>query len=341
MKKTLAVAAVLAAFAGSAAADVTVYGKFDMGLGMAQVDGDTKVQMKSGGSAASRLGFKGSEKIGDMTVGFTYETAFTADDGNTNVKNVADDKYDRMWTRQASLNVKGAYGEVAVGYYGALDAATGSWDYVGGLSAMGTGYFDIGGQDKVFKTRARMENSFTYVAPTFAGLTVAAQAASESVKDAEFTDDADMLYGLGAKYAAGDFGAGLVVTKAQAKNGGDEDINVTAGVNYNFGVAKVFLAANYYEDGVAAYKGDSFGVVASAVVPVLGGELQLQAGYGEKDMKDVESETTFAGAFYKYPLSKQTYVYGAAGWDQVETLRGETVGTVDAYRGIVGLCHNF
>ena len=332
MKKTLAAVAILGAFAGSALADVTVYGKVDAGLGYTNLDGDSAWQMKSGGAGASRLGFKGSEKIGDMTVGFTYETGLTMDDGRTNVAD--DTKKDRMWTRAAQLYVKGAYGELGLGYYGVLESATGPYDVAAGLSAMGTGYFGIGDHSYVMNYRggARVENGVTYKTPTFAGVTVTAQVGTlDADATYEYSDESDMYYGVAAKYAAGDFGAGLIVSKVMKKDGGDEDLNVTAGVNYNFGVAKAFLAANYY---AGADNQDEQGFVAGFTMPLMGGSLEAQAGYGEKDSG---TDTTFAGAFYKYPLSKQTFLYGAAGWDQVKSAES----TADNYRAIFGMQHNF
>ena len=329
MKKTLAAVAILGAFAASASADVTVYGKVDSGLGYQNLDGDSSWQMKSGGSGASRLGFKGAEKIGDMTVGFVYETGLNMDDGT------ADKKFNN---RVSQLYVKGAYGELGLGFYGALDSATGPYDFQGGTSAMSTGYFGIGDHAYVMNDRdtLRLKNAVTYKTPTYAGLTVAAQVGTaDASADYEYSDESDMYYGVAAKYAAGDFGATLIVTKLMEKDYGNEDLNVTAGVNYNFGVAKAFLAANYYDDGA---KADQYGVVAGFTMPLMGGTLEAQAGYGEKEAADgAETENTFAGAFYKYPLSKQTFLYGAAGWDQEKT----SAKTADNYRAIAGICHNF
>ena len=53
MKKTLAAVAILGAFAGSAMADVTVYGIVDLGLGYTNVDGVDTVEMKSGMDSAN------------------------------------------------------------------------------------------------------------------------------------------------------------------------------------------------------------------------------------------------------------------------------------------------
>ena len=64
MKKTLAAVAVLGAFAGSAiAADVTLYGRIDTGVGYSHIDADQATvadvdsfEMKSGQQSGSRWG---------------------------------------------------------------------------------------------------------------------------------------------------------------------------------------------------------------------------------------------------------------------------------------------
>ena len=342
MKKTLAVAAVMAAFAGSAAADVTVYGKLDMGLGYTSQDGVETLEMKSGVTGASRIGFKGTEKIGeDLTVGFNYEFGLTADDGKATM-----DK-----ARVSALTVKGSWGEVVAGRYGTLDSGTGPADMVGGLTALGTGWYsDLGGQQLVMHTDDRRNNVITYKAPAFGGVKVAVQAASGDLVDdtadgKEFSHNNNMYYGVGASYAAGAFGASLVVTvEDYATEGVDEAVNVTAGVNYDFGVAKAYLAANYFEDGTEGH--DQYGVVVGVKAPVYGGTLMVNAGYGEgnqqasffdeeviaKDVKNV-----FVGAAYQYPLSKQTSLYGCAGWYQEDADDVKT----DLYKAAVGIVHNF
>ena len=77
-KKTLAAVAVLGAFAGSAfAANVTMYGIIDTGLGYPSTDkgyGEdvNKFDMRSGQNSASRFGVKGEEDLGNgVKVGFS------------------------------------------------------------------------------------------------------------------------------------------------------------------------------------------------------------------------------------------------------------------------------
>ena len=139
-------------------------------------------------------------------------------------------------------------------------------------------------------------------------------------------------------------------------------LNITAGVNYDFGVAKTFLAANYYDAGeIRSVAGDKptavsaakagvsdltgWGVVASVEAPVAAGTLEAMVGYGvdSYDMEvgeDIDEATWTVGAFYKYPLSKRTYMYAGAGYTttdyDVKDAEDENVTTV-----YTGICHNF
>ena len=91
MKKTFVAVAVLGAFAGSAmAADVTLYGKIDLGLQYQHLDNGTTTtdQFKeaSGQNSGSRFGLKGTEDLGNgMKVGFVLENGFSADDGKMEI----------------------------------------------------------------------------------------------------------------------------------------------------------------------------------------------------------------------------------------------------------------
>ena len=82
-KKTLAAVAVLGAFAGSAfAANVTMYGIIDTGLGYTSTDkgyGEdvNKFDMRSGQNSSNRFGVKGEEDLGNgVKVGFSLENGF-------------------------------------------------------------------------------------------------------------------------------------------------------------------------------------------------------------------------------------------------------------------------
>lgn len=122
MKKTLAALSVLGAFAGSSlAADVTLYGVIDTGLVYQHADADLPdvdtvdtFQMKSGVTAGSRFGLKGTEDLDNgLKIGFVLENGFASDTGSFTQNN-------RLFGREAQLNLSGAFGTVAFGRMGSL-----------------------------------------------------------------------------------------------------------------------------------------------------------------------------------------------------------------------------
>ena len=334
MKKTLAAVAVLGAFAASAYADVTVYGNLDGALVYKHAaSGADTVQMKSSGNETTLVGFKGSEKISeDLTVGFKLEAAYNLDTGD----GTAND----LFKREALVYAKTAYGEFGFGRTGSLGASTGSYAFLGsGNTGWGGGVMDVLDNGFIFKGKAsRQDNAVTYVSPKMGGVTLYAQVASAENSGDEFTHLADRYYALGAKYAAGALNAGLVVTQQDYNNGlinaveGSDDATVVSGyVNYNFGVAKVALAAEFY-DGIKAAKAvtdaagtvttaatagiEGYGLTAAVVAPVCGGTATFGLGYGESEnvVGGGDKEYVAAGARFVYPLSKQTGLYTGVGY---------------------------
>lgn len=181
-EKTLIALAAMSAFAAAgtaAAADVTLYGKADLGLHYTynKVDGQDAVNsfdMKSGQNAGSRFGLKGTEDLGNGTkVGFILENGFNADDGTMGQDS-------RLFGREANLFVTGDFGTLSMGRVGALSSGMGSYNVVYGYAAFGTGWGDYAGAKSQFNLadRDRMDNTVTYVTPNFAGVKVYAQYSS-------------------------------------------------------------------------------------------------------------------------------------------------------------------
>lgn len=290
MKKTLAAVAVLGAFAGSAlAADVTLYGKVDLGLqymnantdqvilsgegdyqsitGMQNVKKDSW-GVKSGSNSGSRFGLKGTEQIADgLTVGFQLEQGFNADDGTLGADGLA-------FNREARLYVQTAFGEIGLGRMGGLDSGLGSYDMISKGYAFGGGWGSTIADSSaiLLGESSRFDNMITYKSPTFAGVTVLAQAslAKTSVEEGEGTSDVDRYYALGATGNWGALSSALIFSttdysrtwvnavdatsgvadKEAAKEEGREDMSkvLTGYVSYDFGVVKPMLAAQYFDD---------------------------------------------------------------------------------------------
>ena len=378
MKKTLAAVAVLGAFAGSAlAADVTLYGVIDTGLNWTQTKGSgfadaTKnvttdsFSMASGQNSGPRFGLKGTEDLGDgWKVGFNLENSFKSDTGSL-------DKGNRLFHREALLFVQSPYGELSMGRTGALDAGTGRYNLMGSnATPFGTGLDTIGASTLILKgTGSRMDNTVTYQSPTFAGVTVYAQASLKksdiddtgaAVAGQEGSSDAERYYGLGAKFSAEGLNAGLVFsTTDYSRNyvNKDDDDNgyvVSGFVNYDFGMVKPMLAAQYWDNGdklndvktttTAKRTGTKgYGIELGATAPVLGGTVKAAAGWNDyEDVADTDTDYNnwLVGVSYEYKLSKRTTLYTGAGYSEVKTKATATTSKVKTTEVLAGLVHTF
>lgn len=117
MKKTLVALAVLGSFAGvaSAATSVTLYGTVDAGYegwsyGKDLSDLDNTFVQGGGSESNSKFGIRGQEDLGNgLAAVFTLEGRFGADVG-------AIDGNDSFFQREATVGLKGSFGEVKVGH---------------------------------------------------------------------------------------------------------------------------------------------------------------------------------------------------------------------------------
>lgn len=374
MKKTLAAVAVLGAFAGSAlAADVTLYGKVDLGLqyksvnpDVTGVDSQDSWGMNSGNSASSRFGLKGTEEISeDLTVGFQLENGLYADSGK--LKGGSDD---RLFDRESRLFVKTNYGEIGMGRMGNLNSGNGTYGIMGAASAFGTAWGNaLGGHETTFGFGgSRYDNTVTYKSPTFGGVTVYAQyvMGQDTMENKSKTD---RYAALGATFDYDALHAVLVVDQMNEKHtagtpDADDAFTVSGGVTYDFGVVKTGLTAQYfkdvnsitsqglnyagsaYTDGKVTGQWKGYGVALSASAPVFGGTLAGIVGYldAENDQDGftgVDGDKDFTrynvAATYMYPLSKRTSLYAGAGY-----MQDEVYGVKGDYTEVVaGIVHNF
>lgn len=381
-KKTLAGLAVAGLFSGAAmAADVNVYGVVDLGLmynhtktditDKATVKDDSLV-MKSGQNAGSRFGLRGSEDLGNgMTVSFKLENGFDADSGKLGQDG-------RLFGREASLTLSGAFGQVSFGRMGGVAAAAGTYDYVFATADAFDGFDnDIGG----LVQSGRYDNMITYQTPEFAGMKVLAQysfknntVADADGKGAEGEEGKTTTNRYASLAAVGQYGNLNLVAAYELQNfrhapaevatpGAHPDDQHTfyVGGNYDFGVTKVFALGQAFqnarelnnldalgeEDGV-----DGYGLQLGAQTPLAGGLLTTAFYYahGETDNATTENKSDYYGlaARYEYSLSKRTTVYGGAGYAQEKVKNNpraaETANTKEDYdlvQAYVGLKHTF
>ena len=356
-KKLIAVAVLGACVAGSAfAANVDVYGRIDTGLSYVHYDetglSDAKdtLSLDSGMSSGNRWGLKGSEDLGNgYQVGFVLESGFDADTGAMSK--------DGLFNREATLRVSGPFGSIYAGRMGRIGSDAGSVGfYAGSVSPFGSGWGKMAGHFAVTANYdSRYNNALAYVSPKVGPVTVYAQYTMGNATENESGDD--RLFSLGAQ---ADFGAlqvlGLVeylnkksvaVTTVYDDSQYDDSYTINLGGSYDFSVAKVFLAGQYFKAapnyaGMKAnyaklvdgnewrYSFDGFGVNVGATAPIGAGEFLVSAGYGKGDLNyNTQDAKRSADAYiiqvgYTYPFSKRTNLYAGAGYMQTSMEDGIT-----------------
>ena len=349
MKKSLIAAALLGTFAASAfaAPSVTLYGRIDTSLAYthlntdkAGVDSTDTFSMESGFSTGNRWGLKGTEDIGNAKVGFVLESGFNSDDGVSGQSG-------RLFGREAQVNVSGAYGTLYAGRLASIASDSGSIGYLGDVSAFPNAFGIVGTQRGSTGTAYdRYDNTLAYQTPTFGGLQGAIMYSFKGDTKAEYgtenKSDADRYLAAGLRYKAGK--AAVILTGDMTMYGNaaknvyhdvDNGYSFILGGNYDFGVAKVFAKATYFDNQVNVL--DSFSLIKDAralstpqalalkgwgaeistAVPAFGGAFLGTVGY--RDAKDVDNgsykfKRWNAAVGYSYAFSKRTSVYAAAGY---------------------------
>ena len=288
-KKLIALAvAGLASTAAFAQTNVTIYGLVDYGYSY-RFDGKTNAansgtpnsqsQLNGGQSLGNRLGFKGTEDLGNgLKAVFLLEQGFMLDTG---MQQTAGSQF----TRQAYVGLSGNFG-TAVG--GRL--YTPHYTFVSGLDPFGAG--TVGRYNNVYSAGfglplnsaanvatvnglldpVRVDNALAYISPSFGGLTgtLAYSNNAGGQEDSTSTAANNTVYAGLLKYDNGPISAGLNYHYIQAGStlsnpalsgisipattnpvaaavplGVKNVTNVTLGGSYDFKVAKVMALYSY------------------------------------------------------------------------------------------------
>ena len=375
MKKTLLAAALLGSFAASAfaAPSVTLYGVVDTGLNYTHYradDGKTAstdtFSMASGQSSGSRWGLRGDEKIGSVTVGFNLENGFNSDDGT--------EAMSRLFGREASVHVAGKYGTLYAGREGKLISTAGAAAMGGIFSPFSVLWGDAGIKAQTGTDWGRIDNSLTYVSPSFSGLEIRAQYSfkNDGTKTGdENSSDVDRYAALGVSYKNGPAQFGLIgdysmwKNVAKATENVDNGFSVIAGGNYDFKAVRVYGQVNYFdnqstlvnsvggldkftattsttdEKGNLGYEG--WGISLGATAPAFGGT--VIAGVSYRDAEEVQGDNEYkrweAALGYTYAFSKRTNAYAGVTYAQQKAEMKDKDQTPSAVGVMAGLVHKF
>lgn len=364
MKKTLVALAALAAV-GAASAQVSVYGKVDLGLSSTTVspqkkagDADQGLQATSGNYEGSRFGVKASHDLsGGMKATAQYE--FGVDAGGFGDAIVAN--------RVASLGLTGGFGTVGLGLqWTPYDSAWGfdQMEYNGFSAANKTWYNGKHG-DNGTTGMGNAKGAISYTTPDMSGFNATVMFGKGEKKTA--TESPTAYVGFGANYAAGplsiNFGYEQVASTSHLGtfdiiNADPEKRNPTGalaedkttasiiGASYNLGVATVgvgYQVANVDArnalGGPASFK--DAGYTLSVSVPV-SSSTTVALGYASETTESAgmtDGKSTGFGAQAIYSLTKQAAVYGGAFQTKVTAVGATTETLTTKYAA--GLRYNF
>lgn len=324
-KKIIALAiAGLASTAAFAQTNVTIYGRADMGYvyrsggngGAANADGRSEIA--SGVASGSRIGFKGTEDLGNGLKAI-FQTEFAVNmDENTGFAG----------TRNAYVGLTGGFGTLVTGR---LDGVR--YGLFGKYDAFANG--GIGNFTQLTSQVDRANSAIAYISPSFAGLTatlaysthignsnglgLAAQEGANQVAGGGNDGDAQ-LGTIMLNYKVGGLDVSADYERITFRNGGlpgtvaaaHDNVEVgTLGASYDFGVVKVAalydrLQTNPNNSVTREQDIESWFLSASAPL----GKFVVKTTYGEtKDKNLGSSKSQKLGIGADYNLTKRTKLY--------------------------------
>ncbi len=322
----LAVAGLVSAPA-FAQSNVTIYGVADAYMGFGSHGDNDMAAVNSGGLAGSRIGFRGTEDLGNgLKAVFTFEHGVSIDNN---------DGLGETLVRQQFVGLAGGFGSVTLGrlYAPGYDHVVDAFGNSGILSPQSILSGDLGASIDA-GSGSRWNNAVAYNGE-FSGLAVRAiysmgvdGLASEETSTDPADDDA---YGLGLNYANGPLRVAAVYQVIQADN--EDQKEWSLGGSYNFGM--LTLAANYQDikslNNIEDRDADIWQV--GVVVPV-GAAGNVHLGYGEADV-DFGANDGKAKSYsiaYTHALSKRTTLY--TGFNRTDNDDGLGLGVVGHESGV-------
>ncbi|HTH39817.1 MAG TPA: porin [Rhodocyclaceae bacterium] len=360
-KKLIALAvAGLASSAAFAQSNVTVYGVVDVYYGNGTAANQaTKSSVNSSGLSGSRIGFKGTEDLGNgLKALFTLEYGIDPTDnqgiGANSTSGTANSNTTSTTARQQFVGLTGGFGTAVAGR---LQTAGYDWSAVSNtfhgsaINPLNTVQGKLGAQgvtsavaagNTLLGQSSRADNAVAYISPSFGGFVVAVNHARLSEGAVSGTTPAtngssDGVANLvSGTYTAGPAVVSLVYASASTGTvignaGGTTNGHFTEwglGGGYDFGV--VNLKASYQRQSVdKAYNanvGDDKAYQISALIPVTAaGKVNIGWAKLKKDSTSASDDASSWTLAYLHSLSKRTTVY--TGYQSVSNSGVQTLAT--------------
>jgi len=359
MKKSLLAIAIAAAVPAVASAQVTVFGIMDAGylVETTKTGSAEKTLTSSGANAAgplasNRIGFRGTEKIGDMTAGFHYElgmdaggTGNLATGANSNTTGAALTGFvansagsSSAGARKSTVSLGSSVGTIEAGRN-----YTPIFNVSCALDAFRCSNINTGKTIYSVIATTRDSGQIQYTAPTIGGLTLSGSYASNVTEETGKADVGADALGLSAVYAAGPLSlrAGWASRK---EKGGDERKEMIIGGTYM--VAKnlnvlVTWGDHQLDSSTGAQKASRKGYQIGAQY-LISPNTELIGQFGQRDDEAAsgtgKTDVTGFNLGLVQSLSKRTRLYALYGSDEAKKTGSPTV---ERTQFAVGVNHAF
>ncbi len=327
MKKLHVALALAGTLAGTANAQsaVEIYGVLDMGLvrDSGQVTGlttsatatppSTQIQpagnkLVSGAQSGTRLGFKGTEDLGNGLKGlFVLETGIAADRGGFNQANTA-------FARQAFVGLQSNFGTVTLGrqytsYFLSLNQVADP--FASGLAGNAQNLMlSPAGVDA--DRMIRMNDAIKYATPIFNNFRgELAYGFGEKAPTAGGATATKRTITGSITYSLKPLNVTLAHFSKRSASVADDISSTMLAANYDFGIAKAFVA--FANNDWLGTVGKSRDFLIGASMPV--GPHTFIVSYIKKDARGAQAanDADQAAIAYTYALSKRTNLYAAYG----------------------------
>jgi len=287
-----------------AQSNVTIFGLLDVNMAQERASGLKRNAMDTSELNGSRLGFKGSEDMGNgLKAIFMLESAVAIDTGTS-----------AGFTRQSYLGLEGSFGRVTLGRqyspaFVAIDPyeATGSSDRSAGMLHRKTGSVARGYQ-------VRFDNMIKYRSPEMAGFSVDVGYwnGAENISNDSDLRRAGRGYGLTGMYKNGPLAASATTQRYISNNTGGTATTHGLGASYDFGVAKLYALYTQDREGGTQGKGKARSYSVGAEIPVSKpGTLAISYGKRKESGEANTEDANGASIYYMHNLSKRTTLYTA------------------------------
>ncbi|MCE1241053.1 MAG: porin [Azonexaceae bacterium] len=324
--------AALAASGAMAQSNVQVYGVVDVGYVHFNAQGkDGMHTIDNGMNLPSRLGFKGTEDLGNGLKALFVLEYNIAPDQNSGIGDAASrTRFTGTQARQQYIGLSSPYGTVVAGRL-----QTTGFDFACTYSPVAGGAFNVTDRMRATTvlncgTGGRRDNALAYISPTWGGVSFAVNHAR--VTEEAGTTNVDDAYAnlASVSYTHEALKLGAVYSKVSMRNtpAADDIREYGLGGTYDFGVLKAF--AMYQNQKVSGQSSDAKWALGVAV-PFLA-KNTVKLAYGQNRIKSGGLSDADAQAYsvvYNYDLSKRTQLY--AGWTHVSNERNGTTAFAGDY----------